>query len=513
MKFWQEKNGIERPLAIGALFIVQIIWFIFLFTNVINYSVWINAIFIIISVMMILYLIRKNESPAYRMSWISMMAVFPLLGGLLYLLIGNKRPTKKMQAKIAQEDGKFVSAFRNLPNKVEGLAQVDKRAASLGKYLYNYDMMPIYSGTRISYFPNGESMMDMLLYDLQNAKEYIFIEFFIVDFGEMFNQIFDILKEKVKEGVDVRFLYDDFGCLARLPENFVDLCEQEGIKALKFNPVSPIISMVYNTRDHRKFVIVDGEISYTGGVNLADEYINKIERFGYWKDNMIRMQGPATWSVTILFLQIWNAFYPQKDANYLSFLPENNLQTADDEIDGYVQPFGDSPLDNEPVGENVYRNLLDMATESVYIYTPYLVISYELQTAIELASKRGVDVRIITPGIPDKRLVFRMTRSYYRTLIEAGVRIFEYHPGFVHAKTFVVDGQIACVGTINLDYRSLYLHFENGVLMYYHPVVKQIEEDFINTQRQSREIFLSNLSETIFGEMFDSVLRLLAPFV
>lgn len=513
MKPWQDKNWLERPIAIGVLFIIQIIWYIFLFTKLIRYSAWINVLFIFISVMMILYLIRKNESPAYRMSWISLMAVFPLLGGLLYLLIGNKRPTKKMQKKIAQEDVKFETSIQQLPHEVERLMKFDKRAAALSHYLYQYEMMPLYSDTRITYFPNGESMMNMLIDDLKNAKSYIFIEFFIVNYGDMFDQIFDILRSKAQEGIDVRFLYDDFGCLTRLPDDFVEQCEDVGIKALKFNPVSPILSMVYNTRNHRKFVIVDGQVSYTGGLNLADEYINKIERFGYWKDNMVRMDGQATWSTTILFLKIWNAFYHQKDENYLQFLPREDIPHSNDCVNGFVQPFGDSPLDDEPVGENVYRNLLDMATESVYIYTPYLVISYELQTAIELASKRGVDVRIITPGIPDKPLIFRMTRSYYRPLLEAGVRIFEYQPGFIHAKTFVVDGKIACVGTINLDYRSLYLHFENAVLMYYHPVVTHILDDFNETQYQSKEILLSSLSQSFYGEIFDSVLRLLAPFV
>lgn len=513
MKSWQNHNKYERPILIAVLFIIQLSWLIILFSNVINYSAWVNAFFIFISVMMILYLIRKNDSPAYRMSWISLIAVFPLLGGLLYLLIGNKRPTKKMKSLIAQEDPHYVSAFRGLPHKLEGLMVTDKRVGALANYLYQYEMMPVYSDTRIAYYPNGESMMDTLLYDLKSAKKYIFIEFFIVDYGEMFEAIFTILREKVKEGVEVRFLYDDFGCLARLPKNFVEECEAMGIKALKFNPVSPILSMVYNTRDHRKFIIIDGEIGYTGGLNLADEYINAVERFGYWKDNMVRIQGAATWSITILFLQIWNAFYRKKDGDYLQFLPPADQITSDDASEGYVQPFGDSPLDNEAIGENVYRNLLDMATESVYIYTPYLVVSYELQTAIELASKRGVDVRLITPGIPDKPLVFRMTRSYYRPLIEAGARIFEYRPGFVHAKTFIVDGKIACVGTINLDFRSLYLHFENGVLMYYHPVVQQIEQDFLKTQEQSEEILLSSLSQSFYGEMLDSLLRLLAPFI
>ena len=334
----------------------------------------------------------------------------------------------------------------------------------------------------------------------------------------MFDQIFEVLKEKVGQGVEVRLIYDDFGCIARLPEDFDRQCEAVGIKAIKFNPVHPVISMVYNTRDHRKYIIIDGLLAYTGGLNIADEYINVKQRFGYWKDNMIRLNGPASWSLSHLFLEMWNGFYPEKDMDLALYRPQLLEQTNPEEQNlpdstSFVQPFGDSPLDNEAVGENVYRQLLDMAIESVYIYTPYLIISYEMQTALELAAKRGVDVRIVTPGIPDKPVVYRMTRSFYRPLLEAGVRIYEFTPGFLHAKTFIVDGKVACVGTINLDYRSLYLHFETGTLLYYHPVIEQISEDFFQVLDVSRERVLNDLNQSFFGEIVDSLLRLFAPFV
>lgn len=356
-----------------------------------------------------------------------------------------------------------------------------------------------------------------LINDLKSAEKYIFIEFFIIEFGQMYDQIFQILKEKASQGLDVRVIYDDFGCIARLPKNFDRELEDLGIKAIKFNPVRPIISMVYNTRDHRKFVVVDGKIAYTGGLNIADEYINVKERFGYWKDNMIRLQGPGAWIITNLFLEIWNGFYIYKDKDISIFQPWQGSVKDWGQIfeyeEGYVQSFGDSPLDNEVVGENVYRQLLDMAEDQVYITTPYLVISYELQTALELAAKRGVDVRILTPGIPDKPTVFRMTRSFYRPLLEAGVKIYEYSPGFMHAKTFVVDGKVACLGTINLDYRSFYLHFETGTIMYRHPVIEAILADLKEAQEQGEEIQLQDLSQSLFGELIDSLLRLLAPFV
>lgn len=391
MKSPERRQIIERAILIGLLFLVQIIWFFVIFANIINYSVWINVTFTIISFILILYLIRKNESPAYRMGWISLMAMFPLLGGLLYLLIGNKRPTRRMKRRINQNRSTFRAELETVPHQpVQArLAALNLRVASLSHYIYQFERYPLYQDTEVDYYPNGESMMESLLADLKSAQSYIFLEFFIVEFGQMFDRIFDILKEKAREGIEVRLIYDDFGCIARLPENFDQQCEAIGIKAIKFNPVHPVISMVYNTRDHRKFIVIDGQVAYTGGLNIADEYINVRERFGYWKDNMIRLSGPASWSFSHLFLEMWNGFYPDKDADLGVFRPQNLTKLAPESklSQGFVQPFGDSPLDNEAVGENVYRQLLDMAIESVYIFTPYLIISYELQTALELASQ------------------------------------------------------------------------------------------------------------------------------
>ncbi len=516
MEKYNKRHTLERILLISFLFIIQIIWFIFLFSNIVQYSVWMNASLLMISVIMIMYLLRKNESPAYRMGWISLMVLFPMLGGLLYLLIGNKRPTKNMKRNINNQISKYIQELQQVSSQEQALKNIDVRAAGISHYLKEYECMPVFSHTQVEYYASGETVIDQIVKDLQQAKKYIFIEFFIIDYGHMYDKIFDVLKEKAKQGIDVRLIYDDFGCIARLPKNFDQECESLGIKTVKFNPVKPFISMAYNTRDHRKFIIIDGQVGYSGGMNIADEYINVIKRFGYWKDNMIRMVGPGVWGITNLFLHMWNAFYEEKDKTYHDFRPWENQADWDKlfvETAGYVQSFGDSPLDQEALGENIYRSLIDMATTDICIYTPYLVISYELQTSLELAAKRGVRVRIITPGIPDKPIIFRITRSYYRPLLEVGCEIYEFSPGFLHAKTIIVDGTIAMVGTINLDYRSLYLHFETATLMYYHPVVKEIQSDFEESVAQSRQIAFVNLNQSIFGEMFDSILRLFAPFV
>lgn len=520
MKNIQGKPRLERIVFIAIVFLIQIAWFVIIFKRLIDYAAWMNVVLIGLSLVIILYIIRNNDSPAYRTSWIMLIGLFPIFGGLLYFLTGNKRPAKGMRNKLYSQQTKFSHVMEEVPDAQEELQALDSRIGGLSQYLRSYDNMPVYSNTDVKYFPSGESMMNDLIYDLKQAKKFIFIEFFIVEYGVMFDAIFDVLKEKAREGVDVRFIYDDFGSITRLPVNFDEQCEALGIKALKFNPVKPVVSLLYNTRDHRKYVIIDGKIGYTGGVNIADEYINVKERFGYWKDTMIRMDGPATWNLTVLFLNMWNAFYPidrSYDAFYdqeMMVASQESLTTTEEYLtEGFVQPFGDSPLDEEALGENVYRDMLNYAVDYVYIYTPYLVISYELQTALEMAAKRGVDVRLMTPGIPDKKLVFRMTRSYYRPLLKAGVKIYEYSPGFLHAKSMVVDDVMATVGTINFDYRSLYLHFETSTQLYYHPVIADIKADFLDSQAQSRQITLADTRTSFLGEIWDSILRLIAPFV
>ena len=518
LKLPKGKPRFERILFIGLAFVIQIVWYLTIFSEIVRYSPYLETIFTIASLVMIFYLIMKDESPAYRISWIIVIALMPILGGVLYFFMGNKRPTRSLRRHFHSQDANRKEALAQVPPLEALLAQRDPDLASLSHYLTQHAEAPLYTDNPVTYYPNGESSMEDLLTDLWAAEESIFIEFFIVDYGHMFDQIYQVLQAKAAQGVDVRFIYDDFGCITRLPNDFVERLAEDGIQAMKFNPVKLLVSLAYNTRDHRKFVIVDGRIAYTGGINLADEYINVKERFGYWKDTLIRVEGSSVWNYTCLFLTMWNAFQAPDD-RFLDYFPEefeaefNQGPQGDSSQHSFIQPFGDTPLDSNPVGENTYRQILSLATDYVYIYTPYLVISYELQTALTLAAQRGVDVRLMTPGIPDKKLVFRMTRSYYRPLIEAGVRIFEYSPGFLHAKTFVSDNKLALVGTINLDYRSLYLHFETGTLLYYHPEIEAIKKDFLTSQAQSREIFLGDIRPTFFGGIWDAVLRVIAPFV
>ena len=325
----------------------------------------------------------------------------------------------------------------------------------------------------------------------------------------MWSTILDILERKVQEGVDVRLIYDDMGCLTTLPHKYYETMRSKGIKCQVFNPFRPILNIIQNNRDHRKFCIIDGYVGFTGGVNLADEYINAEQRFGYWKDAALRVEGDAAWNFTVMFLNFWNAFRPS-ETDYDAFRP---MPLVTPVSDGIVQPYADSPLDEEPMAETVYLNILAQAQRYVYIYTPYLAVGEEMLDALKNAAKRGVDIRLVLPGIPDKKLVFRLSRSYYLPLLRAGVRIYEYTPGFLHAKCWVSDDVTAVVGSINMDYRSLFLHFECGVLLQKNSQVAVLRDDVRATLPQCREIQVTECRTSLPGTVLDSVLRLLSPLM
>ena len=346
---------------------------------------------------------------------------------------------------------------------------------------------------------------------LEKAEEFIFLEYFIINSGHMWDSVLDVLRRKVAQGVDVRVIYDDVGCADYLPANYCQTLRSYGIKAMVFNKFVPVVSVVMNNRDHRKITVIDGKVGFIGGINISDEYINKKERFGHWKDTGLMFKGPGVENLTIMFLEMWNAF-EEKEGGYRDFVPAE-YEEKGGEGDGYILSFSDSPLDDENASENVYADILYNANDYVYITTPYLAIDSSLQNALCLAAKRGVDVRLITPGIPDKKMVYRLTRSYYASLIRAGVKIYEYTPGFVHAKSYVADDKIGVVGTINMDYRSLYLHFECGTLMYDSPAVIDLRNDDLATIEKCRKIELSDCRTSFFGELIDRVLRVIAPLL
>lgn len=488
--------------------LLQALWIIVFITRLQGYAEYVTAGFTIMAIVMALFVIYRNDSGAYKLGWILLICLFPALGTLMYLFFGNKRPSKRLKRTI---DAVEIEHRKDL-EQVDILGELNNsRLQRTLDYIASEGPYPAWSGTKTKYFGVADEAFPHMLDDLRNAKHFIFMEYFIIEEGKMWGEVFEILKEKVAEGLDVRVTYDDVGSMNKIPYGFAKKLEENGIKVVVFNPVRPILNLVYNNRDHRKIMIIDGYISYCGGYNLADEYINSVNRFGHWKDSGVRLEGEAVWNYTVMFLNIWNAYRKTED-DYSPFAPHVHHPGVFDS-DGIVQPFSDSPLDDENVGENVYLEIITQAEEYVYIYTPYLILDSEMLAAMQLASRRGVDVRLVTPGIPDKKLIFRITRSYYHPLIKAGVKVYEYTPGFIHAKSVIADDKISVVGSINLDYRSLYLHFECGTLMIGSNAVRQLKEDCQETFAISRLMTLEDCRTSFFGLLVDGVLRALSPLL
>lgn len=502
------KKVFSRTVVTALLIVIQVAWLAALLLRLGNSLPAIQTVLRILSLVAILFVIKSDMNPSYKIGWILLIAVLPILGGLMYVIFGNKRPTKYMREMLRAQLEKSAE-YLGTQESITG--ELDGGAAGLFKYLEGSAGYPTAKNTTVRYYRVGEEMYADLLPELEKAEKFIFLEYFIIRPGEMWDGVLEILKRKAAAGVDVRIIYDDMGCIDILPANYNATLEGWGIRTMAFNRFVPAVSLVMNNRDHRKITVIDGKVGFTGGINISDEYINVKERFGHWKDTGLMLKGPGVFNLTLMFLEMWNAFNKDGDG-YAEFIPDSfeECGTADD---GYVLSFSDSPLDNESVGESVYTDMLYQAKDYIYITTPYLAIDSELQTALCMAAKRGVDVRMITPGIPDKKLVYRLTRSYYPTLLRAGVKIYEYTPGFIHAKSFVCDDKLCVVGTINMDYRSLYLHFECGTLMYNNPEIKQVKKDDLDTMEKCRKVELSDMKTNFLGELFDSFLRSVAPLL
>ena len=477
-----------------------------------NYSYIFYIVFLSISAIAVVYIFNAPGNPDLKLSWMLPIAIFPVFGAIFYVTIVSQPGTKVLYTRLleqAEYTRKYVIPRAEIRDR---LRAESPHMGQLAHYLEKCDNSPVYDSTQIKYYPLGDSQFVDMVEELKKAEKYIFMEFFIVSGGRMLGTILDILKEKAKQGVEVRFMYDGTNVLWNLPSFFPDILEEEGIRCKMFAPIKPVFSPHYNNRDHRKILVIDGRVAFTGGINLADEYINRKNRFGHWKDAGAMVRGDAVERFTFMFLEMWN-YIKETSEDYLDYLPQiyNKKQNP---ADGYVQPYSDTPLDHENVGENIYLNIINHAKQYVYIFTPYLIVDNEMTIALQNAAKCGIDVRIVTPDIPDKKLVFLLTQSYYEQLIQNGVRIYQYTPGFIHAKCFVCDDKVATVGTVNLDYRSLYLHFECGVFMYRSQAVMQIKQDALDTIEKSREISLEFCkNRNIAIRAVQSVLRLFAPLM
>lgn len=497
------------------VFLAIAIQFFWLFNVLYRFSIqfsYANMAIHALAVVFVLQIISRRMNPSYKLAWSFIILLFPVLGTLLYLVFGRSELTKRTREKMDRVHQEILPFLEEKEENAKKLRDMDETVAMQSYYISKWAHFPLYQNTQTEYYRSGEEMFTAMLTALEDAKHYIFLEYFILENGVMFSKVVDVLERKVKEGVEVRLIYDDMGCIMTMPAHFDRALRAMGIKCAAFNPFRPMLSIIMNNRDHRKILVVDGKIAFTGGINLADEYINQARRFGYWKDTGIRLKGEAVWSFTCMFLEMWN-YILHTSEDYCQFRPDV-YQNKPFLSDGFVQPYGDTPLDREHTGENVYMNIISKARRYVYIFTPYLIVDNEMTTALCNAAKSGVDVRIITPGIPDKKLVFLLTQADYPQLIENGVRIYQYTPGFLHAKCFVCDDAIATVGSINMDYRSLYLHFECGVFLYRARAVLQVKADVLKTMAQSEEITLEFCKkQRWYIRLLQSVLRILAPML
>lgn len=498
----------SRLVVTMLLLLLQVVWMFVLFHELTAYADWINFICLFISIVMCAALIRQDSTvPEFKISWMALFMIMPVQGGLLYLMWGDHRPAYRLRRKLEKASKRISPLRTDAPAPYAALEATDPRAARTAAYLREQGKFPLYGDTDVTYYPSGEAMFPAMLAAMEEAEQYIFVEFFIVAQGRMWDVVHDVLKRKAAQGVDVRLIYDDAGSVTRLPVGYWRKLEEEGIRALPFNPFVPMVNLVMNNRDHRKILVVDGTVAFTGGINLADEYINRIRRFGHWRDAGVRLRGPAAWSFATMFLEFWTANRPQSDERAVPRpQPPRGIEHT-----GLVQPFCDTPVDDECVAKNVYLEMINQAQRELFITTPYLILDNDMLTALCLAAKRGVDVRVYTPAIPDKKSIYQLTRSYFPALIRAGVKVFTYTPGFLHAKNWLCDGRIGAVGSINLDYRSLYLHFECSVLLYGCKALEDLRADMLDIEEKSHLVDLSECRTSWFGTLLSAALRLLAP--
>lgn len=535
--------------SIGRIFFVAVfmtfqVWLMYaIITHYDDGSGILDKTIQLIALLIVLRVYGQHKNAANKMPWIILILIFPLLGILLWSLTSGSLLLVRKKKHFLKYDAALPGILPQNQNAARALASTDRGLLEESRYVAEHGRFPVYQGTSARYFPEAEQGRLSQIEDLRKAEHSIFLEYFAIEDRESFAPIREILYQKAAEGVDVRILYDDIGSASMLSFRFVKLMESHGIRCRDFNPISPFFSIFMNNRDHRKMTIIDGKIGYTGGYNLANEYFGFDRPYGHWKDTGVRLEGDAVRSMTAMFLEMWNAMRREDwTADLTKYLPavkageltaeadsmakrRKAVSLPDDQtgltrsaqlgraLDGkcFVQPYADTPMDEEQTGENVIMNILNMAQDYVWISTPYLVLSDEMSRALTLAAKRGVDVRILTPGIPDKKIVYQITRSYYGALVAGGVRIFEYTPGFNHAKMTVSDDATAVVGSINLDFRSLYLHFEDAVLFHGGQVVSDVKQDFEHIWSQSQEVTERYAHRGLGLRVWQSVLRLIAP--
>lgn len=505
----------SRIFFITCMFLIQLTLLIIFLLYFNKYFIYLYGLNLIVGMIFTFIIINDNINPAFKITWILISIALPFLGGIIYLTFGEKRLLKSVKKRLFNFSIKFKDSMDLTKDyDIENLNDSDMNVYRQAKYVNTATGSPVFFNTKTKYFSSGEKSFEEYLNDLKSAKKFIFMEYFIISEGFFLDSVLKILKEKAEKGLDVKIILDDVGSIFTLSNKKIEEMKSYGIKIVEFNQIHGIILPKHNNRTHRKMTIIDGKIAYTGGINIADEYINVIEKYGYWKDSVLKLEGHAVASFINMFISLWdystgentdlNSLYDKKDIEKNSNIKEEL---------GVVIPFSETPIE-ESTSENMYLNMIRRANRYIYITTPYLIITWEMENALISAAKTGVDVRIITPHIPDKKYVHLLTCSFYKRLIDNGVKIYEFEKGFIHAKNFVCDDEFVVIGSINLDYRSLYLHFECAVWTFGTPIIKDVKRDFERTLKKSIAITPEWIKKRkLITRILQSLLKLFAPLM
>lgn len=501
-------NNIIKIIIILLAILLQLIIFFFLYGATTTLSEYATVIYEIIKFVSVIYIIYKKQNPAYKIIWIIFLMFMPITGFVAYMLWGNNKTPKKLKNKIIEEQKQSkitLAKNEDIYNQITSKSR--KKEAN---YLYNVTKYPAYNNEETTYFKTGDECYKKLKEDLKNAKEYILIEFFIISEGKMWDEIYEILKQKSKEKVKIYMIYDSLGSLLKKPKNLKQKLEEINIEYITFNPPTILIRSYINYRDHRKIIVIDGLVAYTGGINIGDEYINLNSRLGHWKDCAVRIKGECIKNFVVIFFKQWN-LNSKNIVKYKQLIEKIEPTTKKD---GYIIPYSDNPQNKNNPSENTYINIINNAKKYIYIMTPYLILDNEMQQTLINASLSGVDVRIMTPYIPDKKLVNACTKSFYGLLLESGIKIYEYEPGFIHSKIIVSDDEVATVGTVNFDFRSFYLNYECGVWIYNTKAELKIKQDFMNNIPKCKEITLETWkNRKLQIKIVEAILRLISPLL
>ena len=505
------KNSIGRIFITALLVLIQVVWIIELFVRLNKYSTGISLVSGAIALIVVIKIYGRDMNSAMKMPWMILIMAFPVAGVGIYLLCGHSGVNIGIRKHFQGLQSELTPLLPEKEDVLQKLSAEDRQTGNMARYISHSAGYPVYGNTDLEFYPEAVDGFEAQKEALKQAKKFIFMEYHAIEDAQSFAGMKSILFEKAKEGVEVRLIYDDVGSMGFINTDFVKQMESHGIQCRIFNKIVPFVNIFMNNRDHRKITVIDGQVGFTGGYNLADEYFNITHPYGLWKDSGVRMEGDAVQSLTVMFLEMWNVNdeHIEDCGEYIQASKKYSVST-----DGFVIPFGDTPLDEVYVGKRAYINNLNNASEYTYIMTPYLVIDDEMYECMKYAAQRGVDVKIIMPHIPDKKYAFYLARTYYKELLKAGIEIYEYTPGFVHAKMSISDGKKAIVGTVNHDYRSLYLHYECAAYMLNVPAVMDIERDFKDTLELSQKITLEDVKHfNIFTKLLGHIIRLVAPLL